>query len=136
VTIERAFAITFSVAIVLEALQWLVTIPALSPFAFWAGYLLLVALGFMLGRKSHPYRTAFANTWPFVLLWLVVGWVGIGAGRGYHPPGWTDETTRLAQWGWLIGNILYLPVAFAAPAFGVWLARMFSRRGKNASSAA
>jgi hypothetical protein len=126
VTISRAFYIAFGCALAIEAFRFF--LPESGTFAtvlVIASYLCLVGLGFLLGHHSAPYRTAFANTWPFVLLWLVTGIAYIQFNEA--PPKLTAENTRSAQWGYVIASILFLPIAFGASALGVWLARRFPR---------
>jgi hypothetical protein len=128
VTISRAFYIAFGCAIAIEAFSFFLSEPsAFVTVLVIAGYLCLVALGFLLGHHSGPYRIAFANTWPFVLLWLVTGIANMQFRISAAPPNWTAETMRSAQWGYVMASILFLPLAFGASALGVWLAHRFPR---------
>jgi hypothetical protein len=136
VKIERAFAMMFGLAVAVEALHWFVFTPPVLHLTFWAGYVILIVLGIMLAREPQPYRTAFANTWPFVLLWFFVEYAAIRTRHGNFPVDWSDEKSRLAEWGWLIASVLHLPLAFAASTLGVALARMFWRRRSHESNAA
>ena len=136
-TIERAFGTTFGAAVLLEVVRVAFvrdsTIIAICTSV--VGYLALVVLGFLLARAGHSYRTAFANMWPFVILWLVVGLVDITFDpRGWPPGLYTAENVSKARWGFVLATILYLPIAFAAAALGVFGARLARRiRARGAS---
>jgi hypothetical protein len=136
VTISRAFYITFGCALLIAAMHFLLTEESdFGTVLVVAGYVCLVGLGFLLGNQSQPYRTAFANTWPFVLMWLVMGIACIQVQLSGLPH-WSAADIRTAQWGYVIASLLYLPVAFVASAVGVWLARRFPRFQIGGSGAA
>ena len=141
-TISRAFYATFLLAAVIEGISlaclWLGWYmrpgSAIDYIWFGARYAPLIALGFMLGRVHQPYRTAFANTWPFVILWFIFGIATLRIGE--TPPGWDSEKLRLAQWGYVLASALFLPLAFGAAALGVRLSRHFHRVRQDDPNAA
>ena len=127
-TISRAFYIAFGCALAIEAIRFFLPQPgALSTALIIAGYLCLIALGFLLGHQSQPYRVAFANTWPFVLLWIALGIASVWSPLAEVPPNWSAAEMREALWGYVLASVLFLPVAFGASALGVWLAHRFPR---------
>jgi len=129
VSIERTFGITFSIAVALEIVRLVVGYSSpVAEVALWAGYLMLAALGFLLASAGHSYRTAFANTWPFVILWLVLGLDDLTFDPRAWPPGLnTSENISQARWGYVLACAMFLPVAFAATAIGVLAARLVQR---------
>ena len=140
--ISPAFYLTFAVAAVIElvslACVWLgwYSAPSAATDAIWwlTRYGPVTALGFMVGRISQPYRTAFANVWPFAILWFVVGIITLRMSE--MPPDWDAEKLRSAQWGYVLASVLVLPLAFASAALGVCLARRFHRVPPGDSNAA
>jgi hypothetical protein len=136
VSINRAFGLSFLSALIIQALLWFVDpTTSLGIVGGWFKYLSLVLLGVLLGHAGHSYVTAFANAWPFALLWATVGYLRA------HIPGAqvSPEVVHTAQsYGWwifLFGALFMLPVVFAASAVGIWLAKTIWRRANGAGAA-
>ena len=137
-SISRAFGIAFGLGVLLEVaaafgmLSW-----APESVVFLAQYAVLVLLGFLLGRRrGRAYSVAVANTLPFVVLWFVFGYVRMNFLQHETPPNWTAEQDYQAWLGYIFANVLFLPLAFAASALGVLLARVTKRVTGSADSAA
>ena len=128
-TTSRVLGTCLAIALGIEALLW--TTGTASPLAAvlgWSKYAPLVLLGFLLGRQGHSYRTAFANTWAFALVWTVFFYF-----RVQHPdvPVSAEELAATRAAGLLpygIFLLLSLILACAAAAVGVWLSGMLARR--------
>ena len=103
---------------------------------FALGYALLIALGFMLALGGHGYATAFTSTWPFVLLWFLVGVFNLASSRSVISPGSALDQGGGAFGGYVIATVMFLPLAFGASAFGVSLGRIAGRRRPPSSNAA
>ena len=134
-TITRAFGVTFALAVASEiARSVLGAVPLVNDIIFVFGYVLLVALGFMLALGGLRYSKALANTWPFVVLWFLAGILNLRLGAS--PPDWSAQDQANAYWGYVIATIMFLPLAFGASAFGVWLGRIVCHRRPPSSNAA
>ena len=131
-TIRRAFAITFSVALLIEIIRWFLDYRSPLVTALYAlSYLTLIVLGFLLRRGGHSLSQVFKLTWPFVLLWLLVGLINFALGRGEVPPNWTPEKSRRALYGYLFASLLFLPIAFGASGIGYGFSRLIDRFKRN-----
>ena len=127
-TIHRAFFITFSFAALVEVLNWFLPWPSqIAAIIFFAGYLLLVVLGYLLASAGRGYGLAFSLTLPFAVLWLGVGMLNYLLGHSENPPDWTPEKETQALYGFVFAWLLFLPLAFASSAFGVFLERVLKR---------
>jgi len=135
-TTARAFSVTFALAVVCEAIGFALDgKPSIGEvILFGLGYALLVALGFLVAQCGHGYATAFASTWPFVLLWFLVGVFNMAWDRSATPPGFAHDHPS-PFWGYVVATVMFLPLAFGASALGVWLRRFVRRRRAPPSSA-
>ena len=136
-SISRAFAICISIAFGIEVLQWL--LGTTSPIAVavgWLKYAPLLLLGILLGRAGHSYATAFANSWPFVLLWIAFLYIGVQFPDASAPP---EILAKARSFGWgpyLVFALFGLLMAFAVSAVGIWFAHLIRRRNQGNANAA
>lgn len=136
-TIGRAFWYTFGASLLLTLLNRVPPESSLLTGVLGVlGYLPLFALGFILSRFDHPYRIARTYTWPFVISWFAAGLLAIHFGLDEVPPDWSAGKTRLAEWGYVLSTIIFLPLAFGASVLGVWLGRRHQRVAGDRSDVA
>ena len=136
-TIDRAFSVTFVLAVILEVIRFpFGALPVVvETIVSGLGYGLLLLLGFMLGRGNFGYAAAFVRTLPFVLLWFLVGILNLVSWRSETGSVWSTHDQEQAVWGYVLATVMLLPVAFGASALGVWLGRIWGGRRSSTNAA-
>ena len=126
--ISRAFGVAFGIAVLLELAD------AFGPFSLVptpvlvvTQYLVLLGLGVLLGRGGHSYSMAMANALPFVFLWVAFGYVRMVWLPHENPPNWTPEHNRDAWLGYILANVIFLPLALGASCLGMFISRIGKR---------
>ena len=136
-SIDRAMLLSFAMAVVVALIVFFVD-PAtpLGRWAPWGASLSLVLLGVLLGHAGHSYRTACANAWPFVLLYVFVGYLRVQIPGAHISPEILHKTQSYGWWVYLFVVALALPIAFAWSSLGVLIAKTFWPLGNRGGTAA